>query len=192
MVTGCVNERKVNNAAVLLCGIKKLHNIAETEISDLLKANLKEYIKSYVFDNESESALDKFLHFLPYLIEEQKLISGRDYIIKDGLLKVAFVLTYKHFSRFYRQVHNENAPTKKELEAAAHLDKRIHKGSDQLTKAVTLGKKKRCLVVDISGNEELEAYESNSPDFSVKIKENKADFEKNVKNLLGGEENEKH
>ena len=163
------SERKLNNATVLLCGIKKLHNMSVTTISEQLESNLKKFIENYIYDVEVESALDKFLNFLPYLIDEQKLFSGRDYLIKDGILKVSFVLAYRHFSRFYRQVHSENAPTKKEIEAAAHLDKRVHKGKDQLTKSVTLGKKKRCLVVDITGNEELEAYECEVQSFSTEI-----------------------
>jgi len=161
-----LNEREINNLAIGLSGIKVLYNIAEMEISEKLEKNIIKFIANYNDIREKRTALDEFLGLIPYLISEDKLSGGVDVEIRDGILKVHMDKAYRLFSYFYRVLNGEKAPTKREILACAKFDDRVDKDAKQVTKSLTLcGKKKRCLVVNIKGHEELELleYKTNEP-----------------------------
>lgn len=151
-----LRERDKNNMAIAFTGIKALFNIAEMVIPTELQENIDKYFAGYEKIYDVKTALDKFISYLPLLRSEMKIKGFEDYKVENGVLYLHYALAYKYFARYYRQTEGEQPPKSKDILNVAKYHSGIDKGPDQVAKPETVGgKKKRCLVIDMSQFEDL-------------------------------------
>lgn len=154
-----LRERDKNNMAVARTGVKILFEIAEMDIPAELQASIDAYLKDYQQIYDVKTPLDKFISYLPLLKSEMKINGMEDYEVKSGILNIHYALAYKHFARYYRQTEGEQPPKSKDILSVAKYHAGIENGTDQVAKSCYInGKKKRCLVIDISQFEDLEDF----------------------------------
>jgi len=167
-----LRERDKNNMSVALAGIKVLFKIAEMDIPAELQASIDVYLKDYEQIYDVKTPLDKFISYLPLLKSEMKINGMEDYEVKSGTLNIHYALAYKHFARYYRQTEGEQPPKTKDILSVAKYHAGIENGTDQVAKSCYInGKKKRCLVIDISQFEDLEDFaEVSKKTIPIKLK----------------------
>lgn len=168
-----LGDRCVNNIAIAYTGYQVLLNLAEEAPPKAVIKNLEQFIKNYGEALKVSSPWDEFMIALPILARNGAIVYERDYkyaydseeraignrveiINSPSHLCIHFEKIYQSFATYYRQLKHEDPPTQKELLLYAKNDKRIIAGKDQVTKGIHIsGVKKRCLIIDIKGNEDL-------------------------------------
>lgn len=154
-----LRERDKNNMSVALAGVRVLFEVAEMDMPVELQASIDAYLKDYEQIYDVKTSLDKFISYLPLLKSEMKINGMKDYEVKSGILNIHYALAYKHFARYYRQTEGEQPPKSKDILSVAKYHTGIENGTDQVAKSCYInGKKKRCLVIDISQFEDLEDF----------------------------------
>ena len=154
----CINTREINNLSIAYTGIMLLFEIAKRkdfeEITQLINARIENFNELC----KTESSLDIFLNYLTTLKNNGKLIINKDYKFNEEN-KLALYLSdslLNAFAKEYKSITGNVAPTRKDIMNAAKNDLRVEHSEDRTTKTVKInGKCKKCLVVDITENEEL-------------------------------------
>lgn len=154
-----ISGRDANNLAVALCGISVLMKISGYRDYKAIDMAVSAYIECFNEICQTESGLDVFISYLTTLKSLEKIKYDRDYKFTTEN-KLALYLNDAFMNSFYKeykQTTGEPSPHKKDILNAAKNDPRVDQGSGQLTKTVNInGKSRKCLVIDISNNEELE------------------------------------
>ena len=171
-LNGNIDNRSVDNIAIAYTGYQILLNIAEEDQPNEIKENLEKFIINYSETLKVDSPWEEFINALPLLTRNKSIILNTDYkyaydrenIQENNQLTnpvphylcIHFEQAYIAFIKHYRQISKNAPPTNKELLSYVKNDPRIKQGKSQLTKGINInGKKKRCLVIDVSKNYEL-------------------------------------
>lgn len=165
--------RCINNIAIAYTGYQILLNIADEAQPKAVTKNFEQFVKNYDEALKVASPWDEFIASLPILARNNAIVHNRDYkyayeneekvidnrheiIAVPYFLCIHFEKAYHAFSAYYRQLKHNDPPTHKELLLYAKNDKKIIAGKNQITKSINVGGiKKKCLVINIKGNEEL-------------------------------------
>ena len=168
-----INNRSIDNIAIAYTGYQVLLAIAKEDEPNEVKEKFERFVKDYTEVLNIESPWDEFINALPLLARNKSIINNTDYKyaydkeeskennqiihnLSPHCLCIHFEHAYIAFVKHYKQFNKNIPPTKKELESYAKNDENVIRGQRQLTKGVYInGIKKRCLIIDISGNYEL-------------------------------------
>lgn len=160
-----MSSRDINNLSIAYTGIMLLFEIAKRTDSKEIINLINERIENFNDLCKTESAIDVLLKYLTTLKNNGKLIMNKDYKFTTDN-KLALYLSdslLNAFSREYKIITGNTAPTKKEILNSAKNDSRIENHNNNITNPVNLdGKIKRCLIIDITENEELKDLDQNS------------------------------